>query len=130
MKYDAENKKFIIDGKAVIAFDNYNHQFGSPTLSLNRTSQMLNANFTVLGLSITPTVVDNTFVRHLRGRIVTSLPPRIFACYMAQFIANLKHAICDVNEIVSQPYCYYEVSQVVSDSIATIQCAANAKFLL
>ena len=45
----------------------------------------------------------------------------------AVFFFHLKHAICDVNEIVSHPYCYYEVSEVVSDSIATIPVRAKRK---
>ena len=90
---------------------------------------MLNANFTVLGLSLTPTVLNNKFVRHPGGRIVTSMPPRlqIFACYIAQFLANLKHAICDVNDVVSQPYSYYEISRVVAEGIATIPVRTKRK---
>ena len=62
LKYDEENKQIVLEGQAVIAIDNYSHFYGSPTVSLKRTNQIILANNTVAGLSLIREPVNLDFV--------------------------------------------------------------------
>lgn len=89
--YDNENKRIISEGKAVIAIDNYSHFYGSATISLNRSNQLLLANNTVGGLSVLRTLLNLDFVYTRAGNVLPSVPSErvVLATYITQFKDNL-----------------------------------------
>ena len=125
--YDEENKRIALEGKAMIAVDNYSHFYGSATVSLNRTNQLLLANNTVCGLSEYRQEVDTTFVYTPSGDIRPSVPPHreILATYVDQFMENLAEAIADTNEKTSSPYLFWEISRVVRENVNTVPLRPN-----
>lgn len=122
LNYDNDNKRIILQGKAVIAIDNYSHFYGSATISLNRPNQLLLANNTVAGLSVLRTPLELNFIHTPSGEIRPSVPRHrdVLATYVDQFLANLINALQDTNSKTSKPYLFWEISRVVEEKVNTI----------
>jgi hypothetical protein len=50
-KHDQNVASLLQENKALIVFDNYSHSFGNPRFKSDRSTQIANANYTVMGLS-------------------------------------------------------------------------------
>ena len=74
VEYDKLNQSIILEGKAVICFDNYNHAWGSAAMKLNKNTHMLNMNVTVCGISVMKTPVIQDFVYDAKSNAIPSIP--------------------------------------------------------
>lgn len=131
VSYDNENKKFILDNKVLLCFDNYNHYYSNPLVSLNKQSNLALANFTVVGLTYLRTEIDNSHIKLPNGIIRTSVPKKLLA--LGAFVKSVRKLLHQTfngfNDQVSAPYQYWEISRVVRERISCIPMRSEVKLI-
>lgn len=129
VSYNNDNKKFILDNKVFLCFDNYNHYYNNPLVSLSKQSNLSLANFTVIGLTYLRTEVDNSHVKLPNGIIRTSVPKKLIA--LGAFIKSVRDLLHDTfnnfNDLVTSPYQYWEISRVVRERISCVPMKSEIK---
>jgi len=109
IEYDDDLKRIILDGRAVIAFDNYNHCYGSAAIDLTRKVAWTQMNVTVGGISIMKRPIDQSFV-HEEGTLLPSIPSKKsdLSKFIPLLLEKLSSRLDDLNEQVSEPFAYFE----------------------
>lgn len=121
VQYDEESKKFILEGKAVIAFDNYSHSFGSAAMRLNKGTHMNHMNVTVGGLSIMKHPVDQSFVLQ-RGEFCHSIPSSKAELepFVEVVLDRLCNALVEIQQETKKDFSYFEIARCVREDIETV----------
>ena len=116
----------IHEGRAIIGIDNYNHAWGSPIVSPERQSQLVLANYTTCGVSKYQVHVDNTFLINDAGEFLPSIPPEkiVLSAFVRQAVRKIVDEMKPIEEKTGGLH-YWELSQVVADSIGAVPLRAD-----